>query len=682
MKNRKIGASVFPIAVVFVVALMVIPIPPVVLDILLAMNLGLAVLMLLSSLNVSKALDLAAFPSLLLIATLFRLGLNVSTSRLILSEGDAGEVIKAFGSFVIGGSLVVGLVVFFILVVIQFVVITNGATRVAEVAARFTLDAMPGKQMAIDADLNAGVIDDTEARRRRNEVTAEADFYGAMDGASKFVKGDAIAAIVITAVNLIGGLLIGVIQLKQPIGAAVENYSLLTVGDGLISQIPALLVSISSGLIITRAASADDLGSDVTSQFARQHRAIRTGGIAMMGFALAPGLPKVPFLVVGVGAYLLGRRLGKEAAALEQLALNPAPESLEPEDPNSPAELSRALRIEPLSLELAIDLVDLVDPAANGDLLDRVQALRRKLVEELGIVIPPVRTRDNLELELGTYVVRIHGVEVASGHAPAGRFLVIADDLEVFPGPEVFEPVFGLPAKWIGAEHRASAEAMGATVVDRASVVTTHLAEIAREHAPELLSRQDVKALIELVREHDSAVVDDLTACGVSLAETQMVLHQLLAEQVPIRDLTRILEVISERARVTRDTELVVEAVRQSLGPTICSRRAENGHLAVITLDPMVEQGLLGTLQRGETGSYLALDPETAGRIGTALVNQLRAAEQHGHQPVLVCAPSLRPALRNFAARLIPHLPVLSYDELADHLTIDDLGAVTLEPTN
>ena len=612
---KKLGASLFPMAVVFVVALMVIPVPTVVLDVLLACNLGLAILMLLASLNVSKALDLAAFPSLLLIATLFRLGLNVSTARLILSEGDAGEVIKAFGSFVIGGSLVVGLVVFFILVVIQFVVITNGATRVAEVAARFTLDAMPGKQMAIDADLSAGVIDDEEARRRRTEVTAEADFYGAMDGASKFVKGDAIAAIVITAVNLIGGLLIGVLQRHQPIGDAINTYSLLTVGDGLISQIPALLVSISSGLIITRAASVDDLGSDVTAQFARQHRAIRTGGLAMMAFAIAPGIPKVPFIMVGGGAYLLGRRLGKAEAELDRSMLAAVPDvGIEDSDPNSPAELGRALRIEPLSLELAVDLVDLVDPAANGDLLDRVQALRRKLVEELGIVIPPVRTRDNVELELGTYLVRIHGVEVATGHAPNGRFLVIADDLTVFPGPEVFEPVFGLPAKWIGPEHKASAEAMGATVVDRASVVTTHLAEIAREHAPQLLSRQDVKALVDLVREHDSAVVDDLAASGVSLAETQQVLHHLLSEQVPIRDLTRILEVISERARVTRDTELVVEAVRQSLGPTICAARAQNGHLAVITLDPMIEQGLLGTLQRSESGSYLALDPETAAR--------------------------------------------------------------------
>ena len=669
----------FPLGVVFVVAMMVVPLPTELLDVLLALNLAAAMLLLLASLNVKKALDLASFPSLLLIATLFRLGLNVSTSRLILSQGDAGQVVAAFGNFVIGGSLVVGLVVFMILVVIQFVVITNGATRVAEVAARFTLDAMPGKQMAIDADLNAGIIDDKEARNRRTEVTAEADFYGAMDGASKFVKGDAIAAIVITVVNLIGGMLIGVIQRGQPIGEAVQTYSLLTIGDGMVSQIPALLVSISSGLIITRASSNDDLGSDVMSQFARQHRALRLGGIAMCGLGLAPGLPKLPFLLVGLALYLLGRRLEqaeKELVRSEALAL---PAADEPVDPNSPTELARVLHVEPISLELAVDLVDLVDLGADGDLLDRVQALRRKLAEELGVVIPPVRTRDNVELELGTYLVRVHGVPVATGHAPHGRLLVIADDLTPFPGEEVLEPVFGLPAKWIPAEQRAMADALGATVVDRASVVTTHLAELARRHASQLLSRQDVKALLDLVREHDTAVVDDLTAAGVGLAEVQTVLHQLLDEQVPIRDMTRILEVISERARVTRDTELVVEAVRRSLGPTICASRARDGHLPVISLDPLVEQALIGALQRGDGGSYLALDPEVATRLGGAMVRQLRTVEQAGYEPVLVCAPSLRPALRQFAGRIIPHVPVLSYDELADHLTIDDLGTVRLD---
>ncbi len=676
MIRRRLGAGMFPVAVVFVVAMMVIPLPTVVLDLLLAVNISASVLLLLAALNVKRALDLSAFPSLLLIATLFRLGLNVSTARLILSQGNAGQVIAAFGSFVIGGSLVVGLVVFMILVVIQFVVITNGATRVAEVAARFTLDAMPGKQMAIDADLNAGIIDENEARRRRAEVTAEADFYGAMDGASKFVKGDAIAAVVITMVNLIGGLLIGVVQRHQAIGDAVNTYSLLTVGDGLVSQIPALLVSISAGLIITRAASTDDLGSDVAAQFARQHRAIRIGGMAMIGLALVPGIPKIPFFIVGTTMFLIGRRLANQVA--EPVVEIPP---MVPVDPNAPSEMSRSLRVEPLSLELAVDLVDLVDPGSDGDLLDRVQALRRKLAEELGIVIPSVRTRDNVELALGTYVIRIHGVAVAQGEAPAGHVLVIADDLSPYPGHEVVEPVFGLPAKWVPGQYRSMAEGLGATIVDRASVITTHLAELARQRAPELLSRQDVKALVDMVREFDPAVVDDLTASGVGMAEVQRILHQLLAEQVPIRDLTRILEVISERARITRDPELVTEAVREAIGATICAPRVVDGHLPVVTLDPLIEQGLIASLGRGEQGSYLNVDPDVARRLGIALVRRIREVEQTGKDAVVVCAPSLRPAFHTFVARLLPHVPVLSYNELAEHIVVDDLGAVSLDET-
>ena len=679
MKQRGIGTTIFPLAVVGIVAMMVIPLPTALLDVLLALNIGFAVLLLLASLNARRALDLAAFPSLLLIATLFRLALNLSTARLILANGEAGKVIEAFGSFVIGGSLVVGLVVFLILVVIQFVVITQGATRVAEVAARFTLDAMPGKQMAIDADLNAGVIDDDEARRRRQEISAEADFYGAMDGASKFVKGDAVAAVIITAVNLIGGLVVGVVQRHQPIGEAISTYSLLTVGDGLVSQIPALLVSIASGLIITRAAGSQDLGSDVSAQFARQHRAIRSGGIAMICLGLAPGLPKLPFFLVGITAYVLGRRLG--AVDFSENDAPPVIAEAEIVDPDAPSELSRSMRVEPLSLELAMDLVDLVDLGAEGDLLDRVKALRRKMAQELGVVIPPVRTRDNIELELGTYVVKVHGVAVATGQAPGGQVLVITDDLSQLPGIEVREPVFGLPAKWVPIEHRATAEAMGATVVDRGSVITTHLAELARRHAPELLSRQDVKLLIDLVRDHDPAVVDDLTAQGVSLAEVQRVLQSLLAEQVPVRDLTRILETLSERSRVTRDTEQLVEACRLALAPSICAVRAPAGRLPVVTFDPLVEQSLVAAVMRGEAGSQLALDPETAQRLATAVSRRVRAAEDEGVEPVVVCAPGLRVALRSFLVRLLPHVPVMSYDELADHVTVDDLGMVNLDST-
>jgi flagellar biosynthesis protein FlhA len=676
MRRRQLGTAALPVAVISIVGMMVIPMPTWLLDLFLAANIGVSVLLLLAALNARHALDLAAFPSILLIATLFRLGLNVSTSRSILARGGAGKVIEAFGSFVIGGSLVVGMVVFFILVVIQFVVITQGATRVAEVAARFTLDAMPGKQMAIDADLNAGIIDEVEARRRREGIAAEADFYGAMDGASKFVKGDAIAALVITVVNLVGGLIIGVMQLRMPVGEAVSTYSLLTVGDGLVSQIPALLVSISAGLIITRAAGNEDLGSDVAVQFARQHRAIRTGGLAIAAMGLVPGLPRVPFFVIGTVLWFAGRRLA--AAERVEIPVEPAPE---PVDPDAPIELTRSMRVEPLALELAVDLVDLVDVSTGGDLLDRVRALRRKVAQELGIVIPPVRTRDNLELELGSYVIRVHGVAVATGQAPPGQVLAIADDLEPLPGVEVREPVFGLPAKWVPADQQVTAEALGATVVDRASVITTHLAEVARQRAPELLSRQDVKLLVDMVKEFDPAVIDDLTAAGVGLGEVQRVLQQLLAESVPVRDLTRILEVISERARVTRDPESLVEAVRLALAPSICAVRAPEGRLPVVTFDPLVEQTLLGAVTRSELGSQLALDPDTAQRLATGITRKVRTAEDTGVEPVVVCAPGLRAALRAFLARLLPHVPVMSYDELADHISVDDLGMVSLDPT-
>ncbi len=659
------------------VAMMVIPLPTAVLDVLLTINIAAGVLLLLVSLNVSRALDLAAFPSLLLVATLFRLGLNISSTRLILSKGDAGEVIAAFGSFVIGGSLVVGLVVFLILVVIQFVVITNGATRVAEVGARFTLDAMPGKQMAIDADLNAGVIDDNEARKRRAEVGAEADFYGAMDGASKFVKGDAIASVIITIINLVGGLIIGVVQLGFPVGEAVSRYSLLTVGDGLVSQIPALLVSISSGMIITRSAGESDLGSDVFSQFANQHRSLRTGGLAMTLVGFVPGLPTVPFVVVGVTLFVISTRLAARAAALE--AAEGADKLAPPPDPDDPSELVRTMRIEPISLELAVDLVDLVDVSVGGDLLDRVRGLRRKLALEMGLIIPPVRTRDNLDLELGTYVIRIHGVEAGRGSAPPGSVMVLADDLSQFPGVETREAVFGLPAKWISAQSRGHAEALGATVVDRASVITTHLAELCRRHAPDLLSRQEVKGLIDLVRRSDPAIIDDLTAAQVSVGEVQLVLQGLLAEGVSIRDLVRLLDGVGQRARHSRDTEALIESARAAIAASIATAYAIDGSLSVITLDPMLEQTLVGSIQVGEEGRFLALDPSVAEALAHQVANRLETIEQSGLSPVLVCAPILRPVLRRHLARMIPRLSVLSYEELPDHLTIQALGTVNID---
>jgi len=676
--SNRVAQIGFPIAVVAVIAMLVIPLPAPILDVMLTCNIALGVLLVLASMNVRRALDLSAFPSILLVATLFRLALNVSSTRLILLHAHAGAVIASFGSFVVGGSVVVGLVIFMILAVIQFVVITNGATRVAEVGARFTLDAMPGKQMAIDADLNAGIITEEDAKRRRQEIAAEADFYGAMDGASKFVKGDAIAAVIITMINLIGGLIVGVVQKGMSVTEAIQTYSLLTVGEGLVSMIPALLVSISSGLIVTRAAGDGDLGTDVVRQFARQHQAIKVGGVAMCVMALVPGLPKAPFLLIGAGSWFLGRKLEREAARISVIG-DLEPEAVE--SPDSPESLARDMRVEPLELELAFDLVDLVDPSNGGDLLERVRALRRKLALELGIVIPTVRTRDNLDLPASTYVIKVHGVELGRGEAPNGCVLVIADDLDTFPGRAVTEPVFGLPAKWVPVELRTQAEHRGATVVDRASMVTTHLAEIARRHAGNLLSRQDVKALVDLVKQTDPAVVDELNGANITLAEVQRVLQDLLEDRVAIRDLVRILEAIGERGRVSRDPEQLLEAVRAAIGPAISGAHAVDGRLSVITIDPLTEQGMLGALVAGSDGSFLGIEPEAAEALGQLVLHEVTRAEQTGISPVLVCSTQLRPALARLVRSVSPNLAVLSYAEIGPQLNIETVGTVNLGNT-
>jgi len=662
-----------------VIALMVVPLPGLLLDLLLSVNIAFGVLLLLSTIMTARALDLASFPSLLLIATLFRLALNVSSTRLILTTGSAGGVIQSFGSFVVGGSVVVGLVVFLILVVIQFVVVTNGASRVAEVGARFTLDAMPGKQMAIDADLGAGLIDEETARDRRSQISAEADFYGAMDGASKFVKGDAIAGVLITLINLIGGLVIGIAQKGMPFGEAISTFSTLTIGDGLVSQIPALLISIASGIIVTRANGDGDLGSDVVRQLAAQHQALRYGGITVLLLGLAPGLPLLPFGVVGSALLLVGRRLQgaaeraeAEAEALDQTELDGRVEE--------PTDLAIEIRPEPLELELAVDMIDLVDALSGGDLLDRVRALRRKIALEIGLIIPPVRTRDNVDLGPGEYAITVHGVEMGSGRAPAGHVLVIAERLEGLPGPMTMEPVFGLPAKWLAIESRALAEAMEATIVDRASVITTHLAETIRRQAAQLLSRQEVKDLVELVRESDPAVVDELVASDLTIAEVQRVLQDLLTEEVPIRDIVRILDVLGERARVTRDPAELTEAVRVALGPSISAGNAdEAGRLWAVTIDPVLEQGLLAALQPGPQGMDFVLDSSILHRLAMATRSQVLAVEQQGHSPVVVAARALRRPLRKLLSLTDVKAPVLSPEELGPQVHVESAGVVNLE---
>jgi flagellar biosynthesis protein FlhA len=673
---KNLGKAAVPIGVVAIVLMLVVPLPSMVLDLLLGLNITAALLILLVSMQIRRPLDFAVFPSLILVATLFRLALNVSSTRLVLADGFAGKVIEAFGHFVISGSLVVGLVIFVILTIIQFVVITNGAGRVAEVGARFTLDAMPGKQMAIDADLNAGLINESQARKRRSEVTAEADFYGSMDGASKFVKGDAIAGIIITLINLIGGFAIGIIQRGLSPAEAVETYSLLTVGDGLVSQIPALLLSTATGIIVTRSATEGDMGTDLLTQLGRFKQPLRIAGGAALALCLIPGLPMLPFVIIG-GLFLFFAARIKEAPEVDEEAeAAAAAAELEPK-PDSPEAIAERMRVDPLELEVAFDLVDLVDTARGGDLLDRVKALRRKVAMETGLVIPLVRTRDNLDLAASTYVIWLNGVPAARGTSPAGTVLAIGDNLDGLPGKPTREPVFGLAAKWVPVELQRQAEMAGATVVDRSSVITTHLAEVVRQNAADLLGREDVRLLVEMVRRSHPIVVEELTPALLTLGEVQRVLHALLAEGVSIRDLVRIFEALSVRAKASTDLDGLVEAARAALGSAISQPYVTpDERLHVFTLDPGFEQRLLESVRQSDQGQVLALDAGAIDALVHGCSGLLEEAERSGLSPVLVCSPQVRPALARLMRQVLPRLPVISYAEVSRTAQIESLGVV------
>jgi flagellar biosynthesis protein FlhA len=673
VKSRGLTQLSIPIGVVAIVVMLVVPMPAMVLDMLIACNITGAVLVVMVSMNVHRPLDFSSFPSLILIATLFRLALNISATRLVLSKGDAGHVIHAFGHFVIGGSLVIGLVIFAILLIIQFVVITNGAGRVAEVGARFTLDAMPGKQMAIDADLNAGLLDEATARKRRADVTAEADFYGAMDGATRFVKGDAIAAIIITFVNLIGGIAIGVLSHHLPVSEAVSRYSLLSVGDGLVSQIPSLLLSVATGLIVTRSSDSADMGSVVSRQFAAQRRSVQIAGAAAVMLCLVPGLPKIPFLAVGGALLFIASRLARpqkdEDAPLAAAAAAAA-------DPNSEENLLTELMVDPLELVLSPDLISLVD--GNGaDLLDRVRALRRSLAGEIGIVMPPVRTRDSVNLPLSTYAINVNGVELTRGQAPPGMVLAIGDGIEGLPGKPGTEPVFGLPGKWIANELRGQADLLGATVVDRSSLIITHLSEAVRQHASRLLGREDVAAATRSLKRTHPVVVEDLTPALLTLGEIQRVLHALLDEGVSIRDLVRIYEALSVSAKGGTDPDRLVEAARGALAPAITAQHATDGQLDVLTVEPRLQQTMLESVRPGDGGAQLILPPGLAESLVASLADRYRLESAKGHKPVLVCAAQIRLPLRRLVKLSVPVLPVLSYTELSTgSVAINAIGMI------
>ncbi len=676
LKNRMTQFAV-PVGVVGIVLLLVVPLPAALLDFLIVTNIALSLVVLLTSMYVQRPLDFSVFPSMLLVLTLFRLGLNVASTRLVLRDGYAGEVIGAFGHFVVGGSIIIGLVIFLILVIIQFAVITNGAGRVAEVGARFTLDAMPGKQMAIDADLNAGLIDENTARQRRADIAAEADFYGAMDGGSKFVKGDAIAGIIITIINLLGGFGVGMLQMGMEPGDALETFSMLTIGDGLVSQIPALLLSVSTGIIVTRATASADMGTAASAQLTQSRTALMIAGGAAVVLALVPGMPKPPFLVLGIGLLLIGQRVGAKQKAAEA-EVEEAPKAPEGPGPDSPEAIMEQMRVHALEIQLAPDLVDLVGTGSDQDLLARVKGLRRKVAMELGLVIPPVRTRDSVDLPRSTYVVRIGGVEVARGEAPVGRLLALGDNLDQFAGESVREPVFGLMGKWVPMQARAQAELAGATVVDRVSVLVTHLGQIITDNAPRLLTREDVRVLVDGVKQVNPAVVDELVPTQLSLGEIQRVLQGLLAERVSIRDLPRIFEGLTLKAKVSTDPEGLVEAARGALGPAVAAPHAQDGVLRVITLEPLLEQQLVEARRPSDDGTQLAVDPDRLERLIQSARKRMEDVERAGYEAVVVCAPVLRPALRRTLALAMPQVVVLSYTEVTGaSVQVETVGVVS-----
>jgi flagellar biosynthesis protein FlhA len=668
--------------VVLIVAMLIIPLPTWLLSVLIIINISLALLVLLTSMNMKEPLQFSIFPSLLLLLTLFRLGLNVSTTRSILSKGEAGGVVETFGTFVVGGNVVVGLVVFLILIIIQFVVITKGAERVSEVAARFTLDAMPGKQMSIDADLNAGMISEQEARQRREKVAREADFYGAMDGASKFVKGDAIAGLIIVVINLLFGMVIGIVQQGLDISEAARRYTLLTVGDGIVSQIPALLISTATGIVVTRAASDSNLGGDIMKQlFAFPKMLYVTAGTIFLLGLFTPISDVLTIPIAGLLAFG-GYRFLQQASRPETAAMQDEAEETEMDELKSPESVISLLHVDPIEFEFGYALIPLADAKQGGDLLDRIVMIRRQLALELGLVIPVVRIRDNIQLQPNEYRLKIKGDEVARGELLLDHYLAMSPGIEddSVEGIDTVEPAFGLPAKWISEQMKERAEMLGYTVVDPPSVVSTHITEVLKTHAHELLGRQETKQLIDHLKESYPVLVEEVTPNPLSIGEVQKVLVKLLKEKVSIRNLPLIFEALADFARMTTDTDILAEYVRQALARQITSQYALPGEpLKVITLSGKVEKTVAEAVQQTEQGSYLSLDPGLSQAIIEAIAAQLEQYVFANQTPILLCSPAVRMYVRQLTERYFPNLPVLSYNELEMSVEVQSVGMVDIE---
>ncbi len=665
-----------PIIVIAVVLAFIIPLPGFAVDVLLAVNIMISVIILLNTIYMREALQMSIFPSLLVITTIFRLALNVNTTRLIIGQGEAGGVIAGFGRFVGGNDLVVGFIIFIVITLVNFLVITRGAERVAEVAARFTLDAMPGKQMAIDADLNTGLIDEAEAKERRKKVQKEADFYGAMDGASKFVKSDAIMGIIITVLNIIGGLIMGMVSRGESLQEALETYAILTIGDGLVSQIPALMISVATSFIVTRAASESDMSAEFIKQIFSNTKVFYLA--AALSAVLALFLPTIPFLMLSAILAFLGYTLSKQQKA-EQKQQETIVEETEVEEIRKPENVVSLLQIDPIELEFGYGVIPLADVNQGGDLLDRVVMIRRQLALELGMIVPVIRLRDNIQLAPNEYQIKIKGVEVAKGELMLDNYLAMNPGLveEEIDGIKTTEPAFGLPAIWITEQQRDRAEMLGYTVVDPPSIIATHLTEIIKKHAHELTGRQEVQVLLDNVKQNYPVIVEELIPKMMTVGEVQKVLANLLREGVSIRDMVTILETLADYAPVTHDTDMLTEYVRQALGRAISKKFFTDSRSSVITLDPKLEQLLLDSLQKTETGTYLSLDPGTTNAILGNLSRQVQKLVQLGQQPIVLASPVVRLYFKKLADQSIPGIVVLSYNELDPELEIQSVGVVS-----
>lgn len=685
LNRLKSGDIFMPFLVVGILILMVIPVAAPLLDIFLTMSITLSLIILLVALYIKEPLDFSTFPSVLLISTLFRLSLNVASTRRILLHGYEGEdaagaVIMSFGQFVVGGNFVIGLIIFLILVIINFVVITKGSGRVAEVAARFTLDAMPGKQMSIDADLNAGIIDEIQAKKLREEIQKRADFYGAMDGASKFVRGDAIAGLLITAINIIGGLIIGVAQFDMSVGEAAKRFTILTVGDGLVSQMPALIISTAAGIVVTRAGEQADLGTRLLNEMFKTTKILYVTGTILVFFGLIPGLPKLSFFILAAIMFAVAYYTKSSLKDVTEKEEDITEE--EPEDISEDKAVINLLEMDTMELEIGFNLIQLVDEQKGGNLLGRIKSIRRQIALEMGFIVPPIRIRDNLQIDPNDYLILIKGVKVAKGFVLPDKWLVMnpEGDLNLIEGVDAKDPAFGLDAKWVNAAEREKAELEGYTIVDPATVIATHITEVVKSNASELVGRQETQELLDKLKEKYPKLVEDLIPNILDLGLVHRVLQNLLKERVSIRNLQTILEVLASYGTQSKNVDYLTEKVRTALKRQISENLlAPNGKLYVFTLASNIEQFLAKSIQQTDDGKEIVIDPSAGQKILSALIKKVDEINMKGLPPVLVVSPPIRLPFRRFAEKFIPNLNIISHNEISDNVKIETLGNVEIQ---